>query len=317
MIATTCEMQAAAVRRVTAKRSVVAVVCFTVVVATISAAKVPAFEAASVAQAVDGGQPAAAFSVVSVRPTAPSSTEQRGIRPIGAGGRFRAVGMTLRDLIRVAYGSQAALLPSQIVGGPKWAESAAFDIETGVDDTAATGGQMTTERLFAMLRTLLSDSFKLRLHSEARELPIYELVLARQGRLGGTLMPTTTPCVSVTSGAASNAAAGVPLCGFRRVSPTNLAGTGVTMELLAGVLASVPDVGRPVRDRTGLKGGFDLDVTFAPLAAVGQPAVGPTAPDGAPQLFTALQEQLGLRLQNSRGLVDVFVIDSAEIPPSN
>ena len=138
----------------------------------------------------------------------------------------------------------------------------------------------------------------------------------KDGQLGGTLKPTTTPCVDFTSGAALNASAGVPICGFRRVSPMNLSGTGVTMELLAGVLASVPDVGRPVRDRTGLKGGFDLDVTFTPMAAVG-PSVGLTAPDGAPQLFTALQEQLGLRLQSSRGLVDVFVIDSAEIPPAN
>ena len=102
-----------------------------------------------------------------------------------------------------------------------------------------------------------------------------------------------------------------PRCGFSRVGSV-LAGSGITMALLAGVLSQQPEVERVVIDRTSLTGGFDLKLDYQPFAT-------PTDASGAagPSLFTALQDQLGLKLQSTRGPVDVLVIDHAELPTPN
>src|SRR4029450_12049830 len=109
------------------------------------------------------------------------------------------------------------------------------------------------------------------------------------------------------------------LCGFSQVGQGLLAGQGVTMELLAGVLAQVSDVGRIVQDRTGLTGGFEIDLNFTPgLPAAIDPntalVANPTTGSGGPSIFTALEEQLGLKLEATRGPVEVLVIDHAEHP---
>src|SRR5436853_7761791 len=98
--------------------------------------------------------------------------------------------------------------------------------------------------------------------------------------------------------------------GFRRVSPTGMSAQGITLELLAGVLASQPDVQRVVRDRTNLRGRFDMDLEFAPMSTTG-------GAESGPSLFTAIKEQLGLRLDSQRGPVDVHVIDAVEMPSPN
>jgi uncharacterized protein (TIGR03435 family) len=99
------------------------------------------------------------------------------------------------------------------------------------------------------------------------------------------------------------------LCGFRGVGPGMLSGTGITMSLLAGVLSQLPDVDRLVLDRTGLAGGFDVNLEYQPL----RDASG----DAGPSLFTALQEQLGLKLESTRGPIEVLVVDHVEPPTPN
>ena len=161
-----------------------------------------------------------------------------------------------------------------------------------------------------MLRTLLGDRFKLRVHREERALPIYALVLARTDRrVGGSLMPVTVDCASLRA----QAAATVP--GPPTRPPCAIGGTGgsliggaVTMAQLADVLSN--RVGRVVIDKTELPGRFNVDLAWTPDSS----STGPQTDISAPSLFTALQEQLGLRLQSSAGPVEVLVIDSVERP---
>jgi uncharacterized protein (TIGR03435 family) len=253
-----------------------------------------------------------AFEVASVRESKPGDSRQPGLAPIAPGGRVTIVGLTARELLRLAYSSEAALLPSQIVGGPAWIDSARFDINAIGGDQLAAGPNRSPARIFALLRTLLEDRFVLKAHAERREMPIYALVVDRpDGRLASKLRPSSGDCVAPGVAGASVAA---QLCGFRRVGPAGLSGHGISMELFAGVLATLPDVLRVVRDRTNLAGRFDIDLTFTSLGAVAGNDPATVAADGGPSLFTALKEQLGLRLDSQRGPVDIYIIDSLEKP---
>jgi uncharacterized protein (TIGR03435 family) len=273
--------------------------------------------------AAKSGSPA--VEVASVRPN--KSTETRGVR-LQPGGRFTAVGIPLRDLIRIAYGLQTLLLPGQIVGGPDWLGSDRFDIvakaEQDFGPPPSEGGP--PKELLAMLRTLLEDRFKVKVHIETRELPIYALVMARSDRrLGPQLRSSAGDCVRPGSVPARDNAApprapdATRFCGNIRNNLTGVvSGTGVTMEQWATTLATFPIVSRVVRDRTGLSGEFDLHLEFVPVFLQnpnpdGAPVPNPQANSGA-NLFTALQEQLGLKLDSQKGPVDVLVIDRAEKP---
>ena len=156
-----------------------------------------------------------------------------------------------------------------------------------------------------MLRTLLRERFMLTARRETRELPIYSLVRTRPDQ---RLRPATADCVALT--AAMRAGTPLPpanriLCGSR-LRPGGVSVGGMTMaEIAAEVIG--PQVDRPVVDRTGIAGGFDFDLDFAPLAAT-------SATTDAPSIFTALDEQLGLRLEAGRGPVDVLVIESVARP---
>lgn len=248
------------------------------------------------------------FDVATVRPSGPND-QPSGIRPVLPGGRFTAVGLTLKEFLRIAYGPSAALLPDQVVGGPDWLDKERFDIiATG---SALADPNASPRTLFVMLQHLLAARFRVQAHVESRQLPVFALVLSRpDGRPGPRLRPTTAACRSflVAPTAAQDA---IPTCGFSRVGPGSLSGINVPMSLLGGVLAQRADVGRVVQDRTGLSGGFDLDLEFTPGAAA------PNDNPNAPGLFTALQEQLGLRLESARGPVDVLVVDRAERPSKN
>jgi uncharacterized protein (TIGR03435 family) len=182
-----------------------------------------------------------------------------------------------------------------------------------------------------MLRKLLEDRFRLATHMESRDLPAYALVVF-QGKPGGQRRASGQQCASPTP------PAGVPIPppppppsgGMRPLTPVlggrcatiivpgYLSAREITMTALAGRLS--PIVGRRVLDRTGLAGNFDLDLTYAldsPGPGFGPPnGLPPPAPD-APSIFTAVQEQLGLRLQSIRNPTDVLVIDHAEKPEDN
>jgi uncharacterized protein (TIGR03435 family) len=154
-----------------------------------------------------------------------------------------------------------------------------------------------------MVRTLLADRFKLVAHKESRELPIYELVVARSdGQLGPKLHPST--CVAGRTPDGNR-------CGFRP-GPGVFVGTDVAVAMRIDASLS-SEVHRMVVDRTGLAGTLDIDLHWLPdNPALGpQPDTPPPSP-GDPSIFTALQEQLGLKLESTRGPVDVLVIDHVE-----
>jgi uncharacterized protein (TIGR03435 family) len=252
----------------------------------------------------------AAFEVASVKRN--TSGDQRVAIQIQPGGRFMATNVTLRLLVGNAYRGQA----SRIEGGPSWLNSDRFDI------VARAEGAAPPDQFRAMLRALLQERFKLSAHHETRELPIYALVVARSdGKTGPHLRPATVDCDTVGRG---NAPPPIPQspterlpCGMRQ-SPGRILAGGVQMAPLVETLSNFMD--RLVVDRTGLKGNFDLELEWTPDqlpqpgTGLAPPSAFPPPPADAPSIFTAIQEQLGLKLESTKGPVDVLVIDSVERP---
>lgn len=255
-------------------------------------------------QAPAPGSPA--FEVASVKPN--NSGEFGGGFGGRPGGQLVVRNYTLWDIIRNAYDLQGF----QIVGGPDWIRRDRFDI------LAKAAGDVPTPQMVRMVRTLLADRFKLVVHTETREIPIYAMVVARSdGRLGPQLHPSTTDCAGFRArGArppAPQAPGDRPLCGMRTLPGRMMAG-GYALVDVARNLSSV--AGRSVIDRSGLTGTFDFDLTWTPDQLPPGPAppnAPPIDPDG-PSLFTAIQEQLGLKLESTRGPVEVLVVDSVEQP---
>jgi uncharacterized protein (TIGR03435 family) len=239
------------------------------------------------------------------------------------GGRFNATNIPLRLLIRNAY----QLQDFQLVGAPDWIASTRFDIVAKAAGELTPAPPGTPGPMQMMLRTLLADRFKLKVHRETRELPIYALLVARSdGKLGPQLRPASVDCAAL---AAARGRGGPPLappqpgerpmCGMR-IGPGVMSGGGFPLSQLAVTLSQFAQ--RVVVDRTGLTGNFDLDLTWTPdQIPQGPPGGGPPGapppppidPNG-PSLFTAVQEQLGLKLDSQRGPVEVLVIDSVEQP---
>jgi bla regulator protein BlaR1 len=264
--------------------------------------------------------PAQEFEVASVKRNASGNNfVQLGGDP---GGRFTATNVPLKLLIRQAY----QLQDSQIVGGPNWINTDRFDIiakAPGPLALPAPGGSPGPFQL--MMRALLADRFKLAVHTESRELPIYALTLARRdGKTGSQLRPAAVDCVAMFAARGRGGPPPAPPqpgerppCGMR-LGPGNLSGGGVTMAQLSTTFSQF--VQRVVVDRTGLMGNFDIDLTWTPdqlPQGRGEPPPGvqlpPIDPNG-PSIFTAVQEQLGLKLDSQRGPVDVLVIDRVEQP---
>ena len=219
------------------------------------------------------------FEVASIRPNKSPATYPTvtGRTP----GRFAISSATLVDLIVNAYSFRR----SSVVGGPEWARVERFDI------VATAPGALLSQH-WVMVQPLLTERFALRVHRETRQLPVYELAKARSdGRLGPNLKPSTADCSHVTCRTDTGA--------FSVRSPS-LPWPQVVAEAFS-------NLDRPVIDKTGLTGLFDVDFRWAPLDAT----------DNRPEqvmLFTAVQEQLGLKLQPATGPVEVLVIDSAERP---
>ena len=250
-----------------------------------------------------------AFEVASVRlnTSGPGSPFIR--RLPGAG--LEVGNVSLRDLIMYAYSVQRY----RLIGAPGWIANERFDISAraGRELPPTPPGGIAVETL--MLRGLLADRFSLAVRWETRELPIYALVLARgDGRLGPQLRRSEVDCETMQRAAA---AAGQPspsvgseirpVCGTRQGPGSRVAG-GMPMSSFPDFLAGL--VQRTVVDRTGLTGLWDMDLTFAPDSG---PGAGP-ADTTSPSLFTALQEQLGLRLESTTGPVEVVVIERVERP---
>jgi uncharacterized protein (TIGR03435 family) len=209
-------------------------------------------------------------------------------------------------LIQNAY---QLLQDAQLVGGPTWSTSDRFDI------VATVAGNPPPEQIPLMLRALLADRFKLVVHTETRELPIYALVLAgRDRKLGARIRPASFDCLAARGrgkGALPPESGGRAPCAIR-IRPGNFIAGGTSFAQLADHLARFVD--RVVIDQTGLAGTFDFDLEWTPDQwKPDAPQQSPIIPNG-PSLFTALQEQLGLKLEPTRGPVDVLVIDSVSQP---
>jgi uncharacterized protein (TIGR03435 family) len=258
--------------------------------------------------AIDASAPV--FEVASVKPTKVSGSAYYFFHP---GGRFTATNFPLKGLITRAYRLQG----NQVEGGPSWVSSDGFDIEAKAE------GNPPPEQVLLMVRALLAERFKLKLRTETRQLPIYALELARSdGKLGSGLRPASpADCVSVppSGGPPPLFDRNHPPCGALYSPIGHWTGRGVSIEALTSDLSRV--VSRVVRNRTGLTGTFDLDLQWTDLTMLLQP--GGSVPDAPPpadnptSIYTALQEQLGLKLDSQKGPVDVLVIDRAEKPTEN
>jgi uncharacterized protein (TIGR03435 family) len=257
------------------------------------------------------------FQVASVKPN--TATVHRGMMVLPQpGGRFTAENAPLLLIMQNAYAVQAF----QIVGGPSWINSERYDIE------AKPEGEVDRKQMWLMLQTLLADRFKLALHRETRELPLYTLSVTRSPKL---IPPKDGGCVALASDAPppppGPGQAGP--CGrvVIAMSPAGLKmeGSKVPMSELVRVLAVV--MGRPVLDKTEFTAEFEVHLEFTPdESTMGLPgARGPRDPGGPaiatdpdrPTVFAALQEQLGLKLSPAKGPVEVLVIDHVERPTAN
>ncbi len=253
------------------------------------------------------------FEVASVKPNKDGGPSSVRLSP---GGLVTVTNNNLRNIIRNSFG----ITNAQIVGGPAWIDEDRFDI------TARGTGQFAQREAMVMLQALLAERFSLRTHPERREMPAYALVLARKdGALGPQMKKAEVDCqalfAAVTAGGKmpERSPNGNLPCGISvRPAQGVITGNAVAMEQLARNLGG--GVGRIVVDKTGLTGYYDLNVTFTPEPgqpqAPGAPAPQPADPS-APSLFTALQEQLGLKLEPVREPIEVLVIDRVERPTAD
>ena len=256
-------------------------------------------------------QAALAFEVTSVKA---NRTGDRSSRfQLLPGGRFVATNTTVRALLQAAF--RFDYQPFQVIGGPSWLDSERFDVEGRAGTASPSPADVD-----AMVRSLLVTRFKLAYARETRDMPVYHLVARADARAASQLRPASKPCdrspIGVNAPAPDPNA--LPRCGARSArgtqAPTNqrIEGLGATLDELAQRLS--PVARRMVINRTGLDGRFDYEVEFAPD---NNQAAADAGGDTGVALFTALQEQLGLRLEPARGPVDVLVIQSAERPEDN
>jgi uncharacterized protein (TIGR03435 family) len=257
--------------------------------------------------------PQATFNAVSIKPD--KSGDNRVMLRPEPGGRFLATNATVEMLLNTAY----QLKPHQLIGAPSWITSEHFDIEARAESS------IPFNQMRPMLQAMLADRFKLAVHHETRQVPQYSLGLVKEGKLGPKLVAHSddVKCVDVSAGPPPQSRPGetppIP-CGGFLMSLTHMAATRTTLEALAGTLSNFVD--RPVVDRTGLTGFYDVEFDFTPVQTPFPPGPGgpaPAAPDSnsPPLIFTALQEQLGLKLKPETAPGDVLVIDHVEEPSPN
>ena len=260
--------------------------------------------AASVAQRL-------AFDVVSIKRTDPDDTRPGADFGGQPGGRLVARNNAVSNFITNAYGIPSYLL----VGGPEWMRADRYNMEARAE------GEPSGAQMMLMLQTLLAERFQLRVRRETREMPAYVLTVARGGakltpsKDGGCLeRDPSKPIPPPAPGAAASR-----LCGNNnmnsRISPPNMTWTGVRIDMpqVAGSLANY--FRRPVVDRTGLTGFFDVQIDLPPLQPAAATDAG--AADSGPSVFTVLQERLGLRVEDGKGPVEVLVVDRIERPTEN
>jgi uncharacterized protein (TIGR03435 family) len=265
-----------------------------------------------------------AFAVTSVKPNVDGGPLLFGVQ----GRRFVATNVTVMLLVQRAYSTAwRGLLPVQIVGAPRWIDVDRFDIEAQLPE----GGSIEPSQVMLMLRTLLADRFSLVTHRDTRTMPVFTLVVTGHR---GSLKPSadqTPPTRLSTNQEAKSSTPDVPLRGVIRIVPAAAdAGPGLIASGRAIAVSSTSSAsdqptianllqsyaGRPVMDKTGLKGLFDFRLQFVPDTLSASPDAAAPNADGT-SLFTAVQEQFGLKLESARDAADVLVVDRLEKPSSN
>lgn len=263
------------------------------------------------------------YDVVAIKP---DKTGGGMMRINNTADRFSATNVSLKMMIQSAYELQTADL---ISGLPGWADSARFDIEAKMDEDAAAALQKLPmeERMAqrrSMMEAMLADRFKLKVHRDSKEMPMYALVIAK----GGFKLKDADPNSTYANGI--KGPDGVSHAGMMMMGNGTLRSQATPISNLLGPLSV--QLHRQVVDKTGLTGKYDVALQWAPednqgpaapgAAPAPQPAgpatqaVGPPASSG-PSIFTALQEQLGLRLEPIKGPVDTVVVDHVEMPSEN
>ena len=251
-----------------------------------------------------------AFEVVSIKRTDPNDTRPGADFSAMPGGRLLARNNAVLNFITNAFG-----VPNYtVIGGPAWMREDRYDLD------ARAAGEASRADVMLMLQTLLADRFQFRMHRETRDLPAYVLTVARGGakltrsKDGGCVeRDPSKPIPPPAPGAAAS-----PLCGNNnmnsRMKPPYMTWTAVRIDMPRVVGALANYFRRPVVDRTGLTGFYDIQIDLPPLSPATSPDGGP---DSGPSVFTVLQEQLGLRVEEGQGPVEVLVVDRLERPTEN
>jgi uncharacterized protein (TIGR03435 family) len=249
------------------------------------------------------------FEVASIKP---NKSGDRGVRIENQPGRFRAVNVSLKFLIEFAYD----LKDTQLAGATGWISSENYDVDAKVESAGGEDHKLPSdeelEQRRQMVQSLLADRFKLVLHRDSKELPVYALVVAKSGaKLHESAAPSSDG----------------PKQGQRmaRMGRGELTMNTVPIAMLCDALSRIS--GRNVIDHTGLKGNYDIALKWTPDESEGQMFKGPGDGDKrdapppsdatGPSLFTALEEQLGLKLESQKGAVDTFAIEHVERPSAN
>jgi uncharacterized protein (TIGR03435 family) len=238
------------------------------------------------------------FEVASIKPSRSSDPFMPG--NVGPGGTFTTDGISIKSLIQIAYDVRAC----QISGGPDWISSEKYAIVAkaeGPENERKVNGDQRLERFRLRLRSLLADRFRFQFHTGTKELPVYALVV---GKNGPKLQKAKTK-------------------GSIAMGRGQLTAHSLSMADLAAHLSN--QVGRVVLDKTGLQGDYNFTLKWTPEERSQQPfGPGPMAQNALPQpeangpsIFTALQEQLGLKLESQKGPVEILVIDHVEKPTAN
>jgi uncharacterized protein (TIGR03435 family) len=271
----------------------------------------PAFEVATIKRNVSAQDAATGRMGVAYKP----------------GGRIIATNAPLRVLTQFAYavhdspyqGHSLPLRASQVIGGPSWIDSEGYDID------AKPEGNTDQTHAWLMLQTLLADRFRLTLHRETRELPVYNLTAKKSGLK--LPPPKDTKCLSFPPGTTPQYVPGTFDCGY---APLLLSSSGLRMEgrklhMADFVRQLSSTLGEPVLDETGFTGEFDIDLNYtdedimkSPGSAAPDDAGGNRVPAGPDlSIVFAAMDQLGLKLQPAKGPVEVLVVDHAERPTPN
>jgi len=243
------------------------------------------------------GKTRSSFEVVSIKPNnSRSGSSSSSYRP---GGVYIATNVSLKFMVTEAYGIQ----DFQLLGGPSWIDSDRFNVEAK-PEAATLSTDYTRDQLLALVQSMLEDRFQLKFHRETRELPIYALVIGKEPPKLTPSSPEKSQQCATPGGCTGTS---MHCCAD---GVMDLSAIGVSLSTFAETIGQV--LRRPVTDKTGLGGVYDIKLQWLREDIIPNDAFLP-----GPSIFTAVQEQLGLRLTSDKGPVEVMVIDGVQKPTEN